>query len=114
MYAKKAIEIANNLRPNALGEEQKYQWLLELDAKVADMMEQLPQELKFPKDFELFMPFPYDNIYQLYLVAQIDYYNQETALYSNDMTMFNAAWDEATAWWRRNMRQREFGNWRIM
>ena len=114
MYAKEAIKKADELRPNTLSEQQKYDMLNELDGKVAEVTGDLVERPSFPQDFECLMPFPYDNIYPLYLVAMIDYYNQETGLYANDMQMFNAAWEEALAWWRRENRAKYKGNWRIM
>jgi len=114
MNARKAITRADGLRMNAIGDEQKYAWLYELDGKLAETIgAELPVN-PFPNDGELLMPEPCDNIYELYLVAMIDYYNQETTLYANDMIVFNNALDEAKAWWRRNNRPAKNGNWRIM
>lgn len=114
MYIKEAIDKADELRPNTLSEKQKYEWLCELDAKVCETTGDLIQHPEFPENFELSMPFPADNIYPLYAVAMIDYYNQETGLYANDMQLFNAAWEEALAWWRRRNKPDYQGNWRIM
>lgn len=47
-------------------------------------------------------PSPYDRVYVLYLCSQIDYYNNETALYGNDKAVYDEALGEALAWWRRN------------
>lgn len=114
MNARKAITRADNLRMNALGEEQKYAWLYELDGKLAETLGVDIPENPFPDDGELLMPAPCDNIYELYLVAMIDYFNQETTLYANDMIIFNNALDEAKAWWIRNHRPTENRQWRVM
>jgi len=114
MKAKTAIARADGLRMNAIKEEQKYAWLYELDGKLAETLDTLPPVNPFPEDGELLMPAPCDNIYELYLVAMIDYYNQEITLYANDMQMFNAALEEAKAWWRRRNRPPKNGNWRTM
>lgn len=61
------------------------------------------------EDAALLTPAPYDGIYPMYLVAMIDYYNQESALYQNDMVLFNEAMAAARAWWRRNHRPKPTG-----
>ena len=114
MTYRKAIANANNLRPNALRNDQKYAWIAELEGKLSDHLGLDIPENPFPEDGELLMPFPYDNIYEMYLVSMIDYYAQETGLYANDSQMFNAKWDEALSWWERNNRPKENPNWRVM
>lgn len=114
MKTREAIARADALRPNAVVEEQKANWLYELDGRVAVFMGTPLPEQKWPDDAEHLMPWPYDNIYVLYLCAQIDNANLETALYENDITMFNAAWDDATAWWRRTHRQGPETPWGVM
>ena len=37
---------------------------------------------------------PYDNLYDLYLMAQIDFYNREAENYNNSALAFNQAMDE--------------------
>jgi hypothetical protein len=39
--------------------------------------------------------------------------NEETALYADDMAMFNSAWARAQAWFRRNNRAVRKNNWRV-
>ena len=114
MTYRKAISRANALRPNTFTDEQKFAWLAELDAQIAGTLRVDVQPDPFPEDAELWMPFPHDNVYVLYLVAMIDYYNQETNLYANDYQMYNAALDEAKAWWNRNNRPPKNPNWSVM
>lgn len=114
MNLKEAMTRADQLRPNALPDAQKAAWIYELDGKIARMMEKEPPENSFPADAQLLMPAPYDNLYELYLTAMIDYYHEESALYANDMEMFNTAFAEAKAWWRREHRPEPDGSWRVM
>lgn len=114
MNLKEAMTRADRLRPNALPDSQKAAWVYELDGKVAEMMGVPPQENAFPDDGCLLMPAPYDNIYELYLAALIDYSHEESALYTNDMAMFNTAMSEAKAWWRRQNKPKPCGNVRVM
>lgn len=63
------------------------------------------------EDWQLLLPAPHEKVYVLQLVAEIDFYNQETDLYANDRAMFNEAWAEAQAWWRRENRPRAVNGW---
>ena len=115
MRVKEAIKQANSLRDNLLPDEQKAAWLFNLDGEIAEMMEIDAPVNTWPEDdAELLMPAPHDDIYTFYLVAMIDYYNQESTLYANDMNIFNQAMKGARAWWRRNNRPTSAGDWRVM
>lgn len=114
MTTKNAISRADKLRPNAIEEEVKAAWLYELDGKLAETLGVDVTENVWPKDAELLMPSPCDNIYELYLCAMIDLENQETELYANGMAVFNAAFAEARAWWRRHHCPADSGNWKVM
>ena len=72
-----AITRANTLRANTLGDAQKYAWANDLDGQIAEMMGKDAPLSVFPEDRELLMPSPHEEIYQLYLVSKIDYYNNE-------------------------------------
>lgn len=111
-----AIARANELRPNIISEKQKVAWVWELEGKLAEMLGTPPPDpdKMLTADASLAMPHPCDNVYELYLCAMIDFANQETALYANDMAVFNAAMNEARAWWRRNHCPAPSGNWRVM
>lgn len=127
MTVTEAIARADELRPNALGEEQKAAWLRQLEGQLWELWERdgtpLPPEreklwpwrMTWPEeDPKLLLTGPQEELYQLYLMAKIDYYNQEMDLYMNDMTLYNAALSEAQAWWRRHHRPRRGKNWRTL
>lgn len=126
MKVNEAIAKANEQRLNTFGDEIKEAWLRGLDGQLLEMMQNAedaqeheagtwPDAGLWPEeDPELLLPFPHDMVYVYYLVAQIDYNNQDIALYANDMTTYNAAMAEARAWWRRNHRPKDAGNWRVM
>lgn len=101
MTVKQAIRNADTLRPNTIDERMKYNWIYELEGKVAEMMKEETAN-PFPEDAELLMGFPCENIYELYLCAQYDIYNQDTNLYVTDYQVFNVAYSEAQAYYRRN------------
>jgi hypothetical protein len=48
-------------------------------------------------DIPLLVEAPYDRLYDLYLMAQVDFYNREYDNYNNSVTAFNAALDD----WRQ-------------
>lgn len=115
MTISSAIAKANELRPNTFSDEQKFNWLMVLEGQVAEMMEKEMPKDNFPNMAkELLMPYPYDNIYQLYLAAIIDYYNAETALYQNDSVVFEEAKRDAFAWYRRQNKPKSNDNWSVM
>lgn len=135
MKISEAINRANALRDNVLSDEQKAEWLCQLDGQLNEMIgieppvepdtdpgtEPVEEPDIWPfvntwpeQDEQLLMPAPHDDVYPLYLVAMIDYYNQESALYANDMAIYNAAMSAARAWWRRNNRPGENRYWGVM
>lgn len=115
MKLSEAMARADELRPNMLSDEQKAVWLWSLDGQIAEMMHLPHRPLPWPEENpELLMPVPHDEIYQLYLICKIDYYNQEMGLYANDVAIYNAALEEAQAWWRRHNRPREKKHWKTL
>lgn len=116
-----ALDEANKLRPNDAHDDIKVSQLMQgLEGEVAELFGLTPPEYTYdptdedPDDMELLMPYPYDDIYRWYLCAQIDLANEETALYENDMAVFNAAWARARAWVRRQNRPDKSRNWRVL
>lgn len=97
----KAIARADSVRPNALDQELKADWVMELEAEIAECMDVELPENTFPKDMELLMPFPHDNIYYLYLCAKIDLTMEDTQSYVNDQVVADSAIKGAKSWWRR-------------
>lgn len=98
-----AIARADMLRPNAIDNSIKADWVWELEAEIAEVMDVDLPENPYPNDSdELLMPTPKDNIYPLYLCAMIDLTVEDTALYANDYVVANDAITEAKKWWRRH------------
>lgn len=113
MTARQIITKADALRPNRLSDDQKARYVFQCDTDFAETIgtEPLdPTEL----DTEMQMPYPHDEAYVLYLAAMIDFAQQDTDLYANDMTMANKAIADAKAWWRRNNVPRPSPNIRTM
>lgn len=109
MKKRVAIDRADALRMNTVSLEQKEAWLDDLDGQLTETMGKEQGE----DGEELLMPYPHEEIYQLYLICKIDYYNQEMELYQNDMETYKEALGEALAWWRRNNRPEKSGKWSV-
>lgn len=66
--------------------------------ELPDIAKQYPED----GDRMLLVAAPYDRLYDLYLMAQLDFYNREMENYNNSVTAFNAALDE----WRQSYHRR--------
>lgn len=114
MTLKNAIRKADEIRPNAISDELKAGWIFEVEGQIAEMMGKTCPANTFPRETELLMPAPYDNIYYLYAAAMIDHAQQDSEMYYNDMTMFNAALTSAKSWYIRHNTPKSYGNWSVM
>ena len=98
MTINKAILRAMNIHPDAFADEQKSAWISELDGKIALETMHLSkfEEYEFPQDAEkeLLVKSPYDNIYELYIIAMGDFHSGETASYASSASMFMRAYEE--------------------
>lgn len=104
------LERTARVRPDAYDDKTKAGWLIELDGKLyrevilRHRVTELPDLPKaFPEDGNkplLVLP-PYDNLYDLYLYAQVDLYNREITNYNNSAALFDTAMDEWRRAWHR-------------
>ncbi len=98
MTPSKVIEIVDDLRPNSYDEETKLRWISDLDSIVRRLVfqEADAEPYAFPEDMdrELLIPHPFDNAYELYLEAMIDFYNREYGNYNNSVMMFDNRFTE--------------------
>lgn len=112
MKVKEAIQKADELRPNAVKEAQKAEWLYELEGRVAETVGVECPVNSWPDDAELLMGAPCASIYYLYLCAMIDFSCEDTELYANDSAIFNTAFGEAISYWRRHNKPADSGYWK--
>lgn len=101
MRVKESITRADALRPNTIEEERKADWVYELEGRLCQTRGAAGVAQVWPADSALAMPPPYDQVYERYLCAMIDLANEDTALYANDMAVFESTYRDAIAWWRR-------------
>lgn len=94
----KVIEKTANIHPDAFDDAVKASWISELDGKI--MRETMQGEktisYEFPNqaDEELLVKAPYDNIYELYIIAMSDFYSGDFASYTASSAMFERAYEE--------------------
>ncbi len=90
-------------------------WVNEIEAQIADEIVSHAEgfdpetpELDYERepDRVLTAPDRFQDVYLCYVAAKIDYRNQETERYNNDVAMFNAAYAAYAAWFRRLHRQK--------
>lgn len=98
-----AINKINELKPNSTPQENKIQWLSELDHLIVSNvinahdnsnMEFNGYDTETDLETELLVPTPYDEMYVYWLQAKIDYWNQDMDLYEVSMTMYNNAYEQ--------------------
>lgn len=86
------------VRPHTYSDEDVAGWISRLDGDVSLRVEAdgAPVTYSWPSDRDktLFIPYPYDDVYLLYCIAQVDYFNLEYGQYANSYSMFNARLDE--------------------
>ena len=94
----KVIEKAFRIRPDAFDDAVKASWISELDGKILRETMQSTETVnyEFPNhaDDELLVKEPFDNIYELYIVAMSDFYSGDFASYSASSAMFERAYEE--------------------
>ncbi|MBR5093881.1 MAG: hypothetical protein IK095_02180 [Oscillospiraceae bacterium] len=100
MKAIEAIERADRLKPNAYSTEDKLAWLYRLDLQIATELHAAyegesvlpdPAQAGAP-DRALLVAAPWDELYDHYLAAQIDYFDRETEGFNASNAMFEASY----------------------
>lgn len=113
MTPNKVIEYVDQVKVNAYGEEEKFQWMCDLDGMVKRLVMQDEEGVQYtyPADMDthFLVPHPFDAVYALYLEAMIDFHNREWGSYNNMMLMFNAKFDEYRKAYIRENRPKSFG-----
>lgn len=86
------IALVDRVKVNACEPEEKFRWLSQLDGMIRRvvMQEEGAAAYRWPEDAdaELLVPYPFDDIYPLYLQAQIDFHNADYGDYNNTAALF--------------------------
>lgn len=91
------IERVDAVKPNAYSEEQKAEWIHNLDGRISReiLKENPPQKYMYPEDGdrELLAPYPHDSMYDYYVRAMIDFANKEYNSYNKSVILYNEAFE---------------------
>lgn len=105
-----AISNIDALKTNAYTQSDKVKWLSRLDWRVkreiidtheGESVSFTGYDDDTDLDTVLLVPAPYDEVYLLWLEAQIDYTNGEYDKYNNSITMFNTAYSDYERYYNR-------------
>jgi hypothetical protein len=121
MTIQEVISIVDDLMPNQYSKEQKIRWLSTLDGKIFTEVilthagaEYFPYDGYDSDDAELLVKPPYaSDIYTAYLQSRIAAENNEMAKYDQYSTLFNAAYQDFTAFFNRTHMPIQRGRWRL-
>ena len=106
-----AIHQIDSIKPNSYSQSDKIRWLSRLDGKVKneiinthegenkEVFTEYNEQTRTAT--ELLIPHPYDEVYVLWLEAQMDYANGEYTKYNNSITMFNEAYAQFERFYNR-------------
>lgn len=105
MTMNEVIEYVDKVKPNAYSEDEKYRWIANLEGLISREVkgeEEPVYSLPGDADKPLQVGTPYDEIYALYVMAQIDFHNREYNNYNNTALMFGELLEKYKAWYIRN------------
>lgn len=107
MTLKDCIDFVDAIEPNAYTNDQKTEWVSEVEGKVHTEVRLLPVDDFAPlvyaddKNNALTVKSPHDKLYRDYLQARIHLANGEYDRYQNHMAVFNAEWGEFVRWYAK-------------
>lgn len=111
MTVGQVISHITELRGQQYDTETLAAWLSELEGQIIDEIVNLADGVQIdfkPFDFNidweksLMAPERFADVYTNYLMAKIDFHNQESERYNNDVVMYQAAYDRYAAWYIRS------------
>ncbi len=104
------LEAVTALRGQQYGTHEMVAWLNEIEGKaVEDVINRAEgydepfRMIVYEEDGEreLSIPDRFRDVYINYMLAKVDFFNQETERYNNDVLLYNAAWEDYAAWFIR-------------
>ena len=103
MKITQALELANTIRPNELGDTVLTTLLTELEGALAvEIRGEHPEALTKPlANGELILPLPFDSVYWTYLVAMIDLAAKDVESYKASNALYSEARDAYAHWYQR-------------
>lgn len=111
MTVGEVLERTDRLRPNGFDRPTKLLWLAEAEGHIYREIvctHENPLNIPPPQidgdvhpGYRLTAPFPYDNVYVLWMMCMIDLANMETAKYNNSRVLYNNAMLTLRDYWNR-------------
>ena len=112
MTIQKALDMADEMKPNMMSRELKISYLSEIEQLIHDEIvlrhEHTEDEKELPeydRDTDpgtvLVIPDPYSMLYVYWLMSKIDLQNLEMDKYNNDRALFDNAYDNMSDWYTR-------------
>ena len=104
------LEAVTALRGQQYATDTLAGWVNEIEGQVIEEvinaaegfdLEFVPMEYGVEDDRELTVPDRFQDVYINYLLSKIDFNNQETERYNNDVVMFNSSYESFAGWFRR-------------
>lgn len=113
MNIQKALDLADQMKPNMMDQAMKIHFLEEIDQLIHDEIilkhehtEDQEKKPEYDSDTDpgeaLLVPDPYSELYVYWLMSKIDLQNLEMDKYNNDRALFENAYDTMSDWWTRN------------
>jgi hypothetical protein len=97
------IEHIDSIKPNVYSEDDKYRWIARVDGMISAEVHQDEKPITYnipgDADKELLVPAPYDDIYELFVSAQIDFFNREYDNYNNCVIAFSERLSQYKNWY---------------
>ena len=110
------IEKITDLRGQQYSTNMIMGWINEIEGQVVEeVINQaegfdkvfIPLDYQLDHDTELSIPDRFQDVYINYLLSKIDFHNEETERYNNDVIMYNSAYESFSAWFRRQHRAKQ-------
>lgn len=102
MTYRELAEEAERLYPSEYEAEELIKWAREVDADVMDtIIKKQSTPGKCDDDDTVLIVAPYDNLYRLYIMAQIAFFQRDWAAYNNYAALYAARFSEYAAYWQR-------------
>ncbi len=107
MLVSEAIEKVKERKPNAYEDHTLLDWLNEIEARVQrELLDTAPEgvytySIEEDMERELLLPKPYDVLYLHYVIAMIEFNQQEYEAYNNTVELANSMFLEAQKYYNQ-------------
>jgi hypothetical protein len=109
------IATIDTMKPNHYDKDLKTDWVNEIEFKIINQIynrikgnNKVYEPYKYDEDVEkdLTLPQQFNDVYLGYLAAKIDFMNAEYERYNNNVALFQAAFNDCAAWYKRSYNQK--------